>query len=158
MKIIHTVKTHRKFFKPLPQIGDVIDVRNESHLILGIERFRINSTGVTMYLTTQNLSAGAVYKPVLALEKEDPFSFTVVNSSAKEVENHMIEHQYTLGSIFYDEEDRTTYRIREYHALSFNGTDIELTFFVDPVVPINPKEARAKLLSERMKKIDLTLI
>lgn len=64
--------------------------------------------------------------------------------------------RFELGTVHYIKGQ--AYKIQEYTELLIEGMDIEISFICRPIHPIERKEAKAKLFSERRKKLQLEVL
>lgn len=50
------------------------------------------------------------------------------------------------------------YKITEYTEISLKGTDLHIDLVARPIYPVDRKEARAKLFSDRRKRLQLEIL
>ncbi|WP_289142546.1 hypothetical protein [uncultured Brevibacillus sp.] len=142
-RIITAVKSKPRLFKQPFKIGDVIEIRDKSYLILGIERFILHGHELTIWFTCQDLTK----TDFLSMNKAYKQQHTVEAFVKAKQDNERLR-LYELGTVHYI--DGQAYKIQEYTEILIKGTDIEISFTVHP---IDRKEAKAKLISERWKKL-----
>ncbi|WP_127549734.1 hypothetical protein [Paenibacillus amylolyticus] len=143
-----------KLFKQPYKIGDTYESGGETRLVLGIEGFELNrhSNVLKVRYTCQRL---------------DVLDF--VSKAKAYPEPHQIEMEATLRHEKWDKVSdlnlgtTTTYRgerykILEYTEISLKGTDLYVSFLARQVHPVDRKEAKAKLLNERRKKLKFEII
>ncbi|KKX52467.1 hypothetical protein [Brevibacillus borstelensis] len=150
-RVITTIKSEFRLFRQPHKIGDVIEVNEKSYLILGIERFTLYGPWLTIWYTCQNLlvtdfvSMKKAYKEPHAVE---------AYVRLKHDDNRI--KLFELGTVHYIKGQ--AYKIQEYTELLIKGMDIEISFIGRPIHPVDRKEARAKLFSERRKKLQLEIL
>lgn len=150
-RVITTVKSEFRLFRQPHKIGDVIEVNETSLLILGIERFTLYGSRLTVWYTCQNLTATDYVSMKKAYKEQH-----AVEAYVKLKHDDDRIKRFELGTVHYIKGH--AYKILEYTELLFKGTDIEISFIVRPVHPIDRKEAKAKLFSERRKKLQLEIL
>ncbi|MCG7406754.1 hypothetical protein MH117_04930 [Paenibacillus sp. ACRRX] len=146
--MIMTLKSCTKLFRQPNKVGDVIESNGGTYLVLGIERYELYGDQITIWYTIQDLKQKdyvSPYKPYTAVLQEQ-FVYEDKYNSEK-------FKKIQLGEIhFYKNE---YYKILEFTGIKFNGTDMEISFLARPVYPLDQKQAKAKLLNERRKKLKL---
>ncbi|GED35003.1 hypothetical protein P9G84_31910 [Brevibacillus centrosporus] len=150
-RIITTVKSTTRLFKQPHKIGDVIEIRDKSYLILGIERFKLYGHELTIWFTCQDLTKTDFLSMNKAYKQQH-----AVEAFVKAKHDNERLRLYELGTVHYIEGQ--AYKIQEYTEILIKGTDIEISFTVRPIYPIDRKEAKAKLFSERRKKLQLEIL
>lgn len=148
-RLIRTIRCRYKFFKQPDQVGDVIEMKGENLLIIGIEKFKLFQNEIIIWFTCQNLDLNDYVS-----------AHPTIASGVGEVE---LENQmkydderwddYTLGSTFVVEGNR--YKLIEYTKIKLKSTDLYISATAKRIYPINRKEAKARLFDERRKKLRL---
>jgi hypothetical protein len=134
------------------KIGDVFEFRGSSLIVLTIERFEICSNHIIVYYTCQNLnkvdfiSKKKAYKEPFQLEFE---------SRIKYDDNERFKRIYLGRTIAFQGE---VYKIVEFTDISLDSTDFIISLIARPIYPIDRKEAKAKLFSEKRKKLQLEVL
>jgi hypothetical protein len=145
-----TIRSTYRLFKQPDKIGDIIEIDGNHYLILGIERFKLCDQKIEMFYTAQNLAKSDFISKQRAFRLSHQLEFEVrVNHN----DNRRLSF-FDLGSTFVAD-DGEAYKAYEYTDIEFDGTDVILSFIARPVFPIDRKEAKAKLFSERRKKLKL---
>lgn len=149
--VIITVKSEFRLFRQPHKIGDVIEVNEKSLLILGIERFSLYGPWLTVWYTCQNL----MVTDYVSMKKayKEPHA---VEAYVKLKHDDDRLKRFELGTVHYIKGQ--AYKIQEYTELLIEGMDIEISFICRPIHPIERKEAKAKLFSERRKKLQLEIL
>ncbi|MEK8128687.1 hypothetical protein WMW72_12300 [Paenibacillus filicis] len=149
--LITTIKSTTRLFRQPYKIGDVIDVKDRPVLILGIEKYELWGNDLAVWYTVQHLdmpdyvSLKKAYKQPHEVELEIQFPYN----------DDRLKKVY-IGSTWTDR--GITYKLIEYSEIALKGTDLYLSFIARPLYPVDRKEAKAVLSSQRRKKIGLELI
>lgn len=152
-KLITSVISRFKLFKQPYRIGDVIDVNGESMLILGIEHFEVYSSTIIVHYTCQRLeesdyiSKAKAYKEPFSVELEVKIPHSKWRDVLPRIQ--LGTTHYTRGQM---------YKITEYTAIQLKSTDLHIDMLARPVHPVDRKEAKAKLFSERRKKLKIEVL
>lgn len=152
--IFSSVTSKFQFFKQPHKIGDVIEVNEKNHLIISIEYFELYSQTLTINYTTQILDY-TNYLPIRS--KGNPWRDNEIEVEIQyKFDDERIKN-FKLGITAPVEikGKKYIYKLLEYTGIEFIGTDIKISGIMRPVYPINPKEARAKLRQEKMKKLKM---
>ncbi|KMZ42530.1 hypothetical protein AC624_16140 [Bacillus sp. FJAT-27238] len=150
-RVITTIQSEFRLFRQPHKIGDVIEVSEKSFLVLGIERFTLYGHMLRIWYTCQNLmvndyvSMNKAYKQSHAVELVTKLKFD--DERIKRLELGTIHHL-----------NGQAYKMQEYTEILIKGMDIEISFIARPIYPIDRKEAKAKLFSERRKKLKLEIM
>ncbi|KIL79548.1 hypothetical protein SD77_2002 [Bacillus badius] len=119
-------------------------------MVIGIERFEVlYNTKLKVWYTCQNLSETdyvtrkKAYQEPFQLEAEVKLKY----------DDERIRTRAQLGTVHFMEGE--FYKIMEYTDIELNGTDLLLSFIVKPLYPVDRKEAKAKLLDSRKRKLQL---
>lgn len=122
-------------------------------LVLGIENFEMLSSMILVRYTCQRLNQTDFISKAKAYR--EPFT---VELDIEIPHNQWSEIIPTirLGSthVIYGE----VYKIIEYTSISLKSTDLAIDMIARPVYPINRKEAKVKLFSERRKKLKIEVL
>ncbi|MFS0815476.1 hypothetical protein ABC382_00710 [Lysinibacillus sp. 1P01SD] len=156
---ICTIVSTRRYFKKIEQIGETLEVDGEIYLILGFERFFASSQSIKIHYTVQKLSDTnfpihhALGNPWRDNEVEVEWKASV--KRYRELNNEAI-----LGITFNLDVDgiERRYKIMEYTEIRIDGTDIRISALCRPVYPIHPKEAKAKLMHEKRKRLNIEIL
>lgn len=154
MDVFRTITSRTKLFKKPYHIGDIVEVDKRVHLIIGIETFSVYGSTLTIRFTTQVLN-----------HSDYPASHAHGNPWRDNEVEVEIQHKYDdkrvnefkLG-VTYPVKIKGVnymYKLLEYTNIEVIGTDIKISGIMRPLYPINPKEAKAKLRQERIKKLQL---
>lgn len=150
-RLITSIKSTIQLFRSPKRIGEIIEHQKCLYLIIGIEHFKIYGQQMSIWYTVQNL------------EKHD-FISKQTKYPEHELEEMYVQYKYDdkrlddlqLGrTIPYKNEQ---YRISEYTDIVLKGTDIEVSFMVSKVLPIDRKEAKIRYFIEKKKKLEIDVI
>ncbi|AJA42394.1 hypothetical protein AJ85_05745 [Alkalihalobacillus alcalophilus ATCC 27647 = CGMCC 1.3604] len=150
-EVIKTLQRSTKLYKQPYRIGDVVECEGENYLIIGIQSIEIDSYRLRVSYVAQSLEKDFLCQTTLS--KGDGLTeFKTTIKTGKEV----VFEKVRLGKLFWYKD--FPFQSVEYTDIEIKFTDIEISFLARPIRPISRKEAKAKLLSERKKKLNLTLI
>lgn len=150
--VIITIRSQFKLFKQPRHIGDAFEFDGKYFLIIGIEHFTVVSDRITIWYTCQNLAETDYISKKKPLK--DPADYMLAEVSFK-------YNDEKLGNRFLStthDIDGLRYKIMEYRDIKVVGTDIHIVFSIKPIYPIDRKEARAKSLNEKKKKLQLEIL
>lgn len=160
--IISSLEKTFKLFKPPDRIGDIIEHKDESYLIIGIERVRFASTTLKVVYTCQNLNVLHELHP----EVHNPFDnynefYVNIDTTKRFEEQNWIfakdrQNLLQIGRVF--EFEKHYYRWITYTDLKFDFTTLRVTGVAQPIHPITQSAARKKLVNHKKKKLGLSLI
>ncbi|WP_199425786.1 hypothetical protein [Thermaerobacillus caldiproteolyticus] len=146
--LIGTANMEYRLFRQPHKLGDVIEINDKMLLIIGIQRFELWGHRLQVWYTCQNLqntsyvSKKKAYKQPFQLHAEMRVRYDDERlEKAKLGTVHKINGEY--------------YQIMEYTDITIEGTDLIISFTVKPVYPLDRKEAKAKYVYERKKKLKL---
>lgn len=149
MKVIGSLRSEFKLFKQPYKVGDVIEYREESFLILAIENFEIGINCIIVNYTVQNLS-NQNYTENLATSygmigvREFEFTCKINDKRIKRLQ---------LGRTINGPDGK--YRVMEYTEISLKSTDLYFSFLARKINPVSPTKARKLAMSEKRKKLQL---
>lgn len=149
--VITSIRDRFRLFRQPKKIGETLECGGKIYLILGIERYELYGNTITIWYTAQDLSQldyVAKSKPYI---DSDQIEFV----SRDKFDSERLK-KLQLGTVFGHKNE--LYKILEYSEIEFVGTDMKLSFLARPVYPIDRKQAKSKLLTERRKKLKLELI
>ncbi|NBI29107.1 hypothetical protein [Chengkuizengella marina] len=149
--IIRSFTFKFRLFKQPKKIGDTFEHRSTTYLIIGIENFELLYEKVLkVSYICQNIQKRdfkrKVYKP----------SYQLKFKAKRKYDDSEGIKRLALGNIFNFKGE--SYKITEYMRINIEHVDISFSFLGRPVYPINPKEAKAKYISERKKKLQLEVL
>lgn len=150
-RVITTIKSEFRLFRQPHKIGDVIEIDEKSYLILGIQRYSLFGEYLTIWYTAQNL----MITDFVSMNKAYRQRHTVELVVQLKFDDDRLKNSH-LGSVHHV--GGQAYKLQEYSGILVKGTDIEISFIARPVHPIDRKEAKAKLFSERRKKLQLDIL
>lgn len=151
--LITTVIGRFKLFKQPYKVGQTIEVRGEPLLVLGIENFELFSSTILIRYTCQRLNEMDFVSKAKAYRQ--PFNVElVIEIPHKQWEE--IVPGIRLGSIHSIKGE--VYKVTEYTGIALKSTDLVIDMIARPVYPIDRKEAKAKLFSERRKKLKIEVL
>lgn len=148
------------FFKSPNRVGDIIDYKGNSYLIIGIERVRFYGRKLKVIYTCQRLDALHSLQPEI-----QPFDNYTEFYIKIDIRKHFDDRDWQfkerdnllrLGQVFHHE--GYYYRWVNYTDLKFEFTTLQVSGLAQPVYPITAKEARQTLIKHRSKKLDLEVI
>lgn len=151
--LIKSIKQTTKLYRQPSRIGDVIEYNNEQWLIIGIQDVQMVYSRLEILYVCQNLNEDFLYQPSSPSKGDNLIEFEITIKTGKE---HVLE-RITLGRMFRDINNKP-YQSIEYTDVSIKFTDVVVSFLARPIRPIARKEAKAKLLNERKKKLNLSLV
>ncbi len=150
-RVITTIKSEYRLFRQPHKIGDVIEVREKPFLVLGIERFTLYGHWLTVWYTCQDLTQTDFISMHKAYKRPH-----VVELEAKFKHDDERIKRIALGTIH--RVGGQVYKLQEITEILIKGTDIAISFAARPIHPIDRREAKAKLFSERRKKLQLEVL
>ena len=153
--LIRTFKERTRLYKQPLRIGDIFERQNQMYLIIGIQNVEIIYSNLEVTYVCQNLNEEFVYQPqITKTEYETQLAqFYQVIKTGKE---HVLK-EIMLGKLFLGK-DGNRYQTVEFTDVEIEYTDIKVSFLAKPIRPISRKEAKAKLINEKKKRLSLTLI
>lgn len=148
--LIRTFRSRYKLFKQPKKIGDTIESDGELWLIIGIEKFELIGKILTIWFTCQDLSQSDYHfvKQMGALDASE----VELERQAKFDDD---DWKYVRPGLTTTAKDGNVYKIIEYTEVSLKSTDLYVSMIAKRVYPIDRKEAKAKFLQERKKKLKL---
>ncbi|WP_289141515.1 hypothetical protein [uncultured Brevibacillus sp.] len=150
-RVITTIQSEFRLFRQPHKIGDVIEIDEKSYLILGIQRYTLYGQLLTIWYTAQNL----MITDFMSMNKAYKQPHTVELVVKLKFDDDRLKNCH-LGSVHHLKGQ--AYKLQEYSGIYVKGTDIEICFIARPIHPIDRKEAKAKLFSERRKKLQLEIL
>lgn len=149
-RLITSIKQTTKLFRAPQRIGEIMEYKERMYLIIGIENFKIIGHQLSIWYTVQDL------------ENHD-FISRQTTFPEHGLEECYVQYKYDdnfeniqLGRTFTCEGER--YKILEYTDIVLNGTDIEVSFLVSQISPINCKEAKMRYLNEKKKRLGINAL
>lgn len=156
--VIRKMDVRLSVFENPQQIGEVNEIDGQFYLIIGIERFEVNNDELQIVYIVQDLSKtefvprkSKVQIPRPSNEIEVNVRYRFDNPGINDFKVGQVT-PVTIGS------NRYFYTLLEYTALEVEGVDIKIRAIMRPIIPINPKDAKGRMLDERIKKSNLTVI
>jgi hypothetical protein len=150
--LITTIRSTFRLFRQPHKIGDVIEVGGKSLLILGIERFNLLGHLLEIWYTCQDLSQSDYVTLKKAYQEPHMVELEI---QVKHDDERL--KRFLLGTVW-KAIDHNMYKVTEYTEIKVVTTDIYISMAARPIYPIDRKEAKAKLFSEKRKKINLELV
>lgn len=160
--VISSLEKTFKLFKPPDRIGDIIEHKDESYLIIGIERVRFVSAALKVIYTCQNLNILHALQPEVhsPFDNYSEFYINIDTTKRFEKEDRIFssdrENIIAIGRVF--EFEKHYYRWITYTDLKFDFTTLRVTGLAQPIYPTTQTYARKKLINHKKKKIGLSLI
>lgn len=153
-KLIKTIKVTTMLYRQPRRIGDVIEYQGKMRLIIGIQWVAITYSQLEIEYVCQNLEQDFAYPyPSANPHKSDDLrEFFITIKTGKE---YVLEH-IRLGKMFWYHD--IPFQTIEYTDVEIQFTDIIVSFLARPIRPVARKEAKAKLIHEKKKKLQLSLI
>ncbi|MED0952620.1 hypothetical protein P4T70_31845 [Bacillus mobilis] len=150
-RLITSIKSTIQLFRAPKRIGEMMEYQNFFYLIIGIEHFKIYGQKISIWYTVQNL-------------EEHDFISTQPKYLEKELDEMYVQYKYDderfhnlqIGRTIPYKNER--YKIVEYTDIVLKRTDIEVSFLVSKVLPINRKEAKARYFNEKKKRLEIDVI
>lgn len=148
------------FFRSPDRIGDIIEHKDNSYLIIGIERVRFYGRKLKVLYTVQILDVVHTLQP--AVQPFENYTDFYINI---DVEKHFKDRDWLfrkrdnllrLGQVFHYEDHY--YRWVTYTDLEFEFTTLKVSGLAQPVYPVTTSQARRTLMEHKRKKLDLVLI
>ncbi|WP_044893270.1 hypothetical protein [Bacillus alveayuensis] len=150
--LIKTIKVSTMLYRQPHRIGDVIEYQGKMWLIIGIQWVSITYSQLEIEYVCQNLEQDFAYPPTTPHKGDDLREFFITIKTGKE---YVLEH-VRLGRIFWYND--MPFQTIEYTDIEIQFTDIIVSFLARPIRPVARKEAKAKLIHEKKKKLKLSLI
>lgn len=150
-RLITSIKSTIQLFRAPKRIGETIEYQKCLYLIIGIENFKISGEELSILYTVQNL------------EKHD-FISVQPKYVERELDEMYVQYKYDderfcnlqIGrTIPYKNEQ---YKIVDYTDIVLKGTDIEVSFLVSKVLPIDRKAAKIRYLNEKKNKLKIDVL
>ncbi|PGD26776.1 hypothetical protein COM32_12795 [Bacillus pseudomycoides] len=149
-RLITSIKQTTKLFRAPQRIGEITEYKNKPYLIIGIENFKIIGNQISVWYTVQDL------------ENHNFISKHTANPEYG-LEEACVQYKYDanfehvqLGRTFTCEGER--YKILEYTDIVLKGTDIEVSFSVSKVLPVDRKTVKSRYLTEKKKKLAIEIV
>lgn len=151
--LICSIRNTTRLYKKPPRIGDVIEAQNNHFLVIGIQSVDIEySSKLNIHFICQNLNMDFSYQPKSAVG-ENLVEFEQRIKTGKE---HILD-KIKLGKLIVDK-NGYSYQTVEFTDVTIDYTDVVVSFLARPIRPVGRKEAKAKLVNERKRKLNLSLI
>lgn len=156
-KLIVSIKCTFKLYKQPDRVGDVLESGENYYLIIGIENLKITHNSIVVEYICQNLMAETVY----SIGKSNPDNLTelvhIVPTSKEMFPANPKKYDYTkLGELVICNNEY--YQAMEYTDIEIDYTDIKVSYLAKKIKPLSYKEAKAKRLHEKKKKLKIKLI
>ncbi|MEN8648590.1 hypothetical protein ABFE25_28995 [Bacillus toyonensis] len=150
-RLITSIKSTIQLFRAPKRIGETIEYQECLYLIIGIEHFKICGEELSILYTVQNL---------------EKLNFISVQPKyvERELDEMYVQYKYDderfrnlqIGrTIPYKNEQ---YKIVDYTDIILKGTDIEVSFLVSKVLPIDRNAAKIRYLNEKKKKLKIDVL
>lgn len=150
--VIVTIRTRTKLFRQPRKIGDVFEHNGNNMLVIGIERFEVAYQQLTVWYTCQNINK----TDYVSKRKAYKQGFEIEVVVKLKYDNENFKDRLYIGSVHFIKGQH--YKLIEYTGLELDGTDIKATFAAKPIHPLDRKEAKAKLIDVKRKKLQLELV
>ncbi|WP_374723682.1 hypothetical protein [Calidifontibacillus erzurumensis] len=147
--LIKTIKVSTMLYRQPYRIGDVIEDQGKMWLIIGIQWVAIVYGELQITYICQDLELDYIYPPANTKYRDDLREFSLTIPTGKE---HVLEN-IRLGRLFWYND--MPFQTVEYTDVEIQFTDIVVSFLARPIRPISRKEAKAKLIHEKKKKITI---
>ncbi|MED1107702.1 hypothetical protein [Bacillus paramycoides] len=150
-RLITCIKSTIQLFRAPKRIGETIEYQEYLYLIIGIEHFKIYGQQMSIWYTVQNL------------EQHD-FISTQPKYLERELDEMYVQYKYDDERFHNLQIGRTLpykneqYRIVEYTDIVLKGTDIEVSFIVSKILPVNRKEAKTRYFNEKKNKLKIDVL
>lgn len=161
-ELILSIQQSFKLYKEPHKIGDIIEYKDTSYLIIGVEHARFVGANLVVIFTCQNLSLSHGYPtrdmlPVAANQSE----FSIEIDTKAHLEKYPWERKgrgnlLPLGKVFHCEGNY--YRWLTYTNIAFDFTTLQLYGLAETVYATTPKKAKRVLLDHKKSKLGLSLI
>lgn len=150
-QLITSIKSTVQLFSAPKRIGETIEYQECLYLIIGIEHFKIYGQEMSIWYTIQNL------------EKRD-FISTQPKYLERELDEMYVQYKHDderfdnlqIGRTIAYRNER--YKIVEYTDIVLKGTDIEVSFMVSKILPIDRKEAKTRYFNEKKNKLKIDVL
>jgi|SRR5690625_2284081 len=161
VKLIRSLEKEFNFFKQPERIGDIIDYKDHSYLIIGIECVRFYGRKLRVMYTCQRLDMAHALQP--EVQPFDNYKTFYANVDVKKhyddadsIFSSNRENLLKIGRVF--EFEGHYYRWITYTDLEFEFTTLKVSGLAQPVYPVTTSQARRTLMDHKRKKLDLALI
>ncbi|PEF75630.1 hypothetical protein CON94_08935 [Bacillus pseudomycoides] len=149
-QLITSIKQTTRLFRAPQRIGEIMEYQERLYLIIGIENFKIFGHQLSIWYTVQDLESHDF------ISKKETYS-------EYGLEELYVQYKYDdnfdniqLGRTLMFEKER--YKIVEYTDIVLKGTDIEVSFLVRKVLPIDRKTAKTRYFTEKRKKLAIEIV
>lgn len=149
-QLLTTIRSRFRLFKQPHKMGDTTVVDGKLYLIIGIERFDLYGSTLSVWYTAQDLSQSDYISHKQHAgwdntERELYFQMKHDNDRCRDIH---------LGST-YGAPNGNRYKLIEFTEVSLKGTDVYVAAIGKLVQPVSRKEAKAKFTQERKKRLKL---
>jgi hypothetical protein len=151
--LIKSIKRTTRLYRQPSRIGEVFENNGINWLIIGIQSVEITYSQLEISYICQNLDMDFVYQPSTTFKNDNLVEFYLTIKTGKE---HVLK-TITLGHMFRDK-GGNPYQSIEYTGVEIKYTDVVVSFLARPIRPIARKEAKVKLLNERKKQLNLSIV
>lgn len=153
--LIASIKKTTKLYKQPSRLGDIIKCNDKKWLVIGMQdvRFHVYGSALTITYVCQNLEQEFLYQPAAPKQKDNLVECIIKVTTGKSRE---FNDDFSLGKLFWI--DGLAYQSVEYTDVEIKFTDVVVSFLARPIRPISQKEAKAKLLNEKKKELNLSLL
>ncbi|HDX9577660.1 TPA: hypothetical protein ROX88_001157 [Bacillus pseudomycoides] len=150
-RLITSIKSTITLFRAPKRIGEIIEYQQRLYLIIGIEHFKVYGQQLSLWYTVQNLEN----HDFISKQPTYPEHGLEEMYIQYKYDDKRLDHLQLGRTLPYNEEQ---YKIVEYTDILLNGTDIEVSFLVKKVIPINRKEAKIRYFTEKKKKLAIDIL
>lgn len=150
--LITSVISRVKLYKQPRRIGDITEIGNVLYLIIGIQKIDITYVKLEIHFTCQNLDEDYTYLDS-NIYTADLKEFIFEVKTGKDPFPRIIQ----LGQLVQGP-DGKDYQVMEYTDVEIEYTNVQISFLAKEIIPIPRKEAKAKRLNEKKRKLKLEII
>lgn len=149
-EVITTISQEFRFFREPYKIGETIECEDIPFLVIDIQRFEVRYQSIKVWYTCQDLRKRDFVSSSYKEDQSEKFA-----SVKLKYDHQAFKSQLHLGTIHFIESHY--YRLAEYKDITFDGTDLEISFIAKPVRPVSSNKARNKFVETRKKKLNLEI-
>ena len=157
-KLIIGIKCKFKLFKQPYKVGEIVEVNEIPHLIIGIQRFHYNTIQKHLMVHYIAQSLNILYEIRKVTQQPSDLYKGWFIYTLKEMEKRNFESEVKLiqvTDLVWFKKIGATAKVVEITSVEFIGTDLKVWTMVQPIYPINPNTAKQLYKNERLKGLEL---
>lgn len=148
---IKTVTLTTNLFRQPNKVGDIIDYKGKTYLIIGIQDYRVTTKTLVISFTCQSLEDTNQNYP----RKAEPYSpYTLIFTRFKYDVGYL--KKVKLGSL--TEVKGKVYKLMEYSNIYLKGTDIHVDVLGKEIHPIDNETLKKKRMKKKMEELKIDVL